>query len=712
MEKFLHIVKTSAPLIALISFLLAMILPLHSLIIDIAIVFSLALSITVYMRASTIHEWHELKTFPSILLLSAIFRIALNIATTRKILEDGEPGAMINASGNLIAGGNVFIGFVIFIILFVVQFLVVSQGTTRITEVKARFTLDGLPMKQMSIDSELNNGIITPEEAKQKRKQLDQQIDFYGNMDGAGKFIKGDVTASIILFFVNIIVGFIIGIVVHGMSMSESAYFYTILTIGDGLISQICSMLLAIGAAVVMTRVYDGDNTNLAQNIIGELTFSPFIIHFVGGIFALLGLVGFFTELPVFPLLLMAACLFYVGYKRSKKLEEEKAQQAKHEQMEEEQGQMMEQEKMEVNTEIEPITIELGIGLLPIVGQGENAAQGANIQDKIKLMRMEIAKELGVKIPKIHVVDNSSLFPYTKYRFKIKDNLVAEGELRIGKLLALKTPYVMKDISGEPTKDPIFGEDAVWISETTANEAKDAGYMIYDPLTILSTHLNETIKRHLYELLERQDVQDLVDQVAQTRKVLLKEIDEAKIPLAVIQGVLKNLLREGLSIRDLPVILEALIDGNRIIGSVLDDPSNREVARNSNRVDEITTIVRERISKYICEKNKHEDGKLYLILLNPAVEKQLEVFPRYDGYYLRLSMTQEQQLVQSIISEIQRSQMAMIEPVLFTTRNEVRFALARMLHKYNIPISIISENELVQGVALEQVGMVSLKEEA
>lgn len=706
----MKLVKATAPLIALISFLLAMILPLHSTIIDIAIVFSLALSITVYMRSSTIHEWHELKTFPSILLLSAIFRIALNIATTRKILEDGEPGAMINTSGNLIAGGNIFIGFVIFIILFVVQFLVVSQGTTRITEVKARFTLDGMPMKQMSIDNDLNNGIITPEQAAERKKELDQQIDFYGNMDGAGKFIKGDVTASIILFFVNIIVGFIIGVVVHGMGMAEAAKFYTILTIGDGLMSQICSMLLAVGAALVMTRVYNGDQTNLAENIIGELTFNPFIINFVGGIFAMLGVMGFFTELPVFPLLLMAACLFYLGYQRKKLLEEEAALEAQRTEMERTQEQSVEQEKMEINTEIEPITIELGSMLLPIVGQPNETEKRETLQDNIKMMRMEIAKQLGVKIPKIHVVDNSALYPYTKYRFKIKDNLVAEGDLRVGKLLALKTPYVVKDISGEPTKDPIFGEDAVWISEVDANEAKDAGYMIYDPLTILSTHLKETIKRHLHELLERQDVQDLVDQVAETRKVLLKEIEEEKIPLAVIQGVLKNLLRENLSIRDLPVILESVIDGNRIVGGMFES-NNPGLAGKFNKTDEITTIVRERISKYICEKNKNDDGKMYVILLDPNVEKQLEVFPRYDGYYMRLNINEEQKLITSLIQEIQRSQMAGIEPVLFTSRNEVRFAFARMVHKYNIPIAVLSANELVQGVALEQVGMVSMNEQ-
>lgn len=700
--------KSSLTLIALISFLLAMILPMPGSFIDIALVFSIALSITVYLRASTINEWHELKTFPSILLLSAIFRIALSIATTRKILEDGEPGAVVEASGLLIAGGNIFVGFVVFIILFVVQFIVVSQGTTRLAEVRARFTLDGLPMKQMTIDSELNNGVITPEQAKEKRKQLDQQVDFYGNMDGAGKFIKGDVTASIILFLVNIIFGFIIGIVVQGMPLAEAARHYTILTIGDGLIGQICSMLMAVAAAIVMTRVYGEEKKNLAEDILGDLTFNPVIVYFVGGVFTAMAVIGLFTSFPFVPFAIMAALFFYMANARRKVLEELEANKLLEEEMKGKQENEFQQEKVEMTSEVDPITLELGIGLIPVL-EGTGAKGEVTLQDKIKIMRKVIANNLGVKIPQIHVTDNPSLFPYTKYRIKIKNTLVAEGELRSGKLLALKTPYVVKDINGEPTKDPIFGEDAYWISELDASDAKDGGYMIYDTLSIISLHLDEMIQRHLYELLERQDVQDLIDQVSQKRKVLLKEIEEEKIPLSLIQGVFKNLLRESISIRDLPVIVESIIDGSKIV-SAMYDPSDRTNLSKMNRVDEVTTIVRERISKYICEKNKNDDGKMYVIIMDPQLEMQMETFPNYDGYYMKLTMDDEQALVHSLIKEIQRSQMAGVEPILFTSRTDIRFAMARMLHKYNMPISVLSANELVQGVDLQQVGLVTIEQ--
>lgn len=709
MGKIQNFAKTSVPLLVLISFLAAMILPLPPFLIDIAIVFSTALGITVYMRATTLQEWSQLKSFPSILLLSSIFRIALNIATTRKILEDGRPGDIIKASGEMIAGGNIFVGFVIFIILFIVQFIVVSQGATRLSEVRARFTLDGLPMKQMSIDNDLNNGILTAEEARRKRKELDQQVDFYGNMDGASKFIKGDVTASIILFLVNLIFGFIIGVVVQGMDMGEAAQYYTILTIGDGLMGQIASLLIATGAAIVMTRIYDEDedkDSNLATSILKDLTFSPFIINFVGVIFALFAVMGLFTSFPVIPFVILACVMFYLGYKRKEILLKEEADKNEKVAQEEATEMQNQQEKIEVSTEIEPITVELGIGLLPVVEDGDGDGN-ETFQDKIKIMRKVVAKELGVKIPKIHVVDNTQLFPYTKYRIKVKDNLVAEGELRVGKLLALKTPYVIKEIDGEPTKDPIFNEEAVWITENEANEAKDSGYMIYDALSILSTHLNESIRRNLYELLERQDVQDLIELASEKRKVLLKEIEDEKIPLSLIQGVLKNMLRENISIRDLPVILESIIDGNRIFSGMVEGSG---VSGGSfNKVDEITTIVRERISKYICEKNKSEDGKMYVILIQPELERKMETFPRYDGYYLRLSIQSEQKIINSIIEEVQRAQMAGIEPVLFTSKNDVRFGLARMIHKYNIPLNVLSANELVQGVSLEQVGVVNFE---
>lgn len=703
MVKYFGMAKTSLPLIALISFLLAMILPMPSFIINVAIVFSIAVSLTVYMRASTINEWDELKTFPSILLLSAIFRIALNIATTRKILEDGEPGAIIESAGSIIAMGNLFVGLVIFIILFVVQFIVVSQGATRLAEVRARFTLDGLPMKQMSIDNDLNNGLLTPEEAKNKRKKLDMQVDFYGNMDGASKFIKGDVMASIILFLVNIIFGFIIGVVVKGMPMMEAAQHYTILTIGDGLINQICSLLLAIAGAIVMTRVYGDEKKNIAEDILSDLSFSPFIVNFIGVIFALMSIAALFTELPVFPFALMAVLLFFLGYKRSQAMKLAEEEEINNTKMMEQEDEKNEQDKVAVDTEVEPITLELGIALLALV---EEKKDGETLQDKIKIMRKVIAKELGVKIPQIHVVDNTSLH-YTNYRIKVKDSLVAEGDLKVDRLLALKTPYVVRDIEGEPTKDPIFGEDAIWINVKDANEAKDSEYMIYDPLSILSTHLNEVIRRHLSELLERQDVQDLVDLVGEKRKVLLKEIDDEKIQLSVIQGVLKNLLREGISIRDLPAILESIIDGSRIVNSLFDS-SNMAMVSQLNRVDEVTAIVRERISKYICEKNKNRDGKLYAILISPDLEKELETFARYDGYHLRLDMFEEQKLIASLIQEIQRSQMAGIEPVLFASRNDIRFAFGRMVHKYSMPISVLSINEIVQGITIEQVGMVTI----
>lgn len=699
MEKYINIAKGSLSLIIMISFLVAIIIPLAPFVIDMAIVLSMAIAIVVYMRASTIEEWDELKTFPTILLLTAIFRIALNISTTRKILHDGEPGTVIEAAGNYIVGSNVWVGFVVFIILIVVQFII-ANGASRTAEVNARFTLDGMPMKQMSIDNDLNNGAIDQEEASERRKKLDMEVDFYGNMDGAGKFIKGDVIAGIILFLVNIIFGFIIGVVVQGMPMADAAYRYTILTIGDGLVNQISSLLLAVGAGVVMTRVYGGEKENVTQGIFSELTKSPIVIYVVGALFLFIAI---FTELPFLPFALIGAFLFYIGYRKSAQLEKADNVVKQEELLKEQEMQSQENEKVEVDTEIEPITLELGIALIPLAEDSESEKE--NLQDKIRIMRQVIAKELGVKIPQIHVVDNSALDPYEKYRIRIKDSVIAEGVLRMNKVLALKTPYVVnEDLNGEPTKDPIFGEDAFWISQEDANEAKDSGYMVYDTLSILSTHLNEIVRKNLFTLLQRQEVRDLLDQVGQKHKVLIDEIEKEEISLSLIQRVLQNLLRESLSIRDLPTILESLIDGYPIVEGNFD-------AQKNNKIDELTGIVRERISKYICEKNKNNDGKLHVILLNEEIERSVQTAPRYDGYYLLMNIIEERKLIGSLIQQVQRAQMAEIEPILFTSRVDLRFALARLVQKYNIPINVLSANELVSDVMVEQLGIVELSDD-
>ncbi|QST03051.1 FHIPEP family type III secretion protein (plasmid) [Pontibacillus sp. ALD_SL1] len=684
--------KAPLSLMIMISFLVAIIVPLPPAIINLAVVFSLALAVTVFMTGTTIQEWHELKSFPTILLLAAIFRIALNVSTTRKILTDGEPGAVIEAAGGLIVGSSIWVGFVVFIVLIVVQFIV-ANGASRASEVNARFTLDGLPFKQLSIDNDVNNGAITTEEAKERRQKLDMEVDFYGNMDGAAKFIKGDVIAGIVLFLVNIIFGFIVGVAVEGMPVADAAYRYTLLTIGDGILNQLASLVLAVASAIVMTRVYSGEKENVTESIFKELTRTPLVMYVVGGMLLFLGV---FTSMPILPFFIFGIIFIYIGYARSKKMKQEQEKEQKLNLEEQEEMQKQEENRIEVETGVEPIRLEFGVSLVPIVG--------ASIGDKVIRMRASIAKELGVKIPKVHIIDNVSI-PMTHYRIRIKETVVAEGEFKKDRLLAIELPYVIEKISGEPTKDPIFGEDALWIQEHQADQAKDNGYMVYDATQIMTHHLKEVIQAHLSELMTRQEIQDLVEQVTSKHPVLKKEIEKNEIKLSVVQGVVKNMLRETISIRDLPLILESIIDAYDQSSAITKDPNSFHL------VDEISIYVRQKMASYLCEKAKGEDEHLNIILLDPSLEQTMQMFTNHEGYQFKLGLQEEKNLIEAVIDQVQRVQRASFNPVLLVSDSRARFALSRMLQRYKFQIHALSSEELALAPSYEvkRRGMVQAK---
>lgn len=684
MKNKLGSLKKSIGLISAISFIAAIIVPLHPLLIDMSIVFTLSLSILIFMSALNIVKWSELKTFPTILLLFMIFRIALSIATTKKIISQGDPGMVVKTAGNYIIGGNVIVGLVIFIVLIVFQFIV-ANGSSRASEVAARFTLDSLPGKQMSIDSDLQQGLIDQDVAKAKRKELDMEIDYYGNMDAAGKFIKGDVILGIVLTVVNITVGLITGIAIQGLPLQEAAYQYTVLTVGDGVVGQIGSLLIAMASGMVVSRVYDGDDKeDLMQGIFKELTNNPMIMNTVAGVMLFIGILPGFPFVPFF---VISAIFIYLSFNTNKKGKERMETEQKNQQVQRLEDIKKQKEKVEVNVEVEPITLVLGYQLIPLA---QTESGGETLKDKIIMMRKNIASELGVKIPSIRVIDDSSLMPYTKYQIKVKENLTAEGELKVNQLLALKTPYVIDEIEGTPTKDPIFGEESVWIADGSANKARDAGYQVLDPLGILATHINEVVRRSLHELLTRQQVQDLLNMVAEKNEVLIKEINEEKISLSIIQKVLQNLLRENISVSDLPNIMEAIIDGHQI----------------SKQVDDITSIVREKIKRYICSRARNVDGKIYAIMVHPLFENNTDVYGRHDGYRLRISPEEVEVFIASMIREVQKAQMADVEPILLVQRNDVRFAMSRLLQNFNIPVSVMTQNELTQDVVVERVGVV------
>ena len=669
-----------------VSFIIALLVPLPGIILDFLLVGTIAVSILVYMRATTINEWSDMKTFPSILLMIGIFRVAINISTTRKILTDGEPGQVIEKAGEFVIGGNLLVGLVMFIILIIFQFII-ANGSSRSAEVSARFTLDAMPGKQMSIDADLQQRLITEDEAQEKRKLLIMETNFYGSMDGAGKFVKGDVIFGIAVTLVNIIFGFIVGVVNKGMTMLEAAHHYTILTVGDGIVTQISSLTISIAAGLILTRVYDGSKDNLTEGIYKELMKNGIVAYAVGGILIVFGI---FTPLPFLPFVILGGAAIYLGFKHQKSLSVEKAKAVEKEIAELEKNEVIEEvgDNFSVVQNNLPILVELGIDLVPLITQ---KLDGVTAADKVSLMRKTIAQELGVKVPAISFQDNTSLKPKGKYVIKIKGTKVAEGILKSGHLLALKTPHVYSELNAEPARDPIFDEAGYWIDETGVSEAKNEHYHILEPLGILITHLDMSIRKNLNQLIQRQQIKDLVDTLEDGHQVLLDEIKKKEVDLSLIQSVIKNLLQEGISIQDLPTIIEGIIDGKGIY----------------KNVDDVTALVRERISRYICEKVKSYDGKIHVILLDESIEAETEVYINgHNGWHLNWDSSFESEVVKSLAQNIRKAKISDIDPVLLIRRKDFRHGMVKVLRRYDVDIPVLCADELVPDALSEIVAVV------
>lgn len=677
-----------ASVIVAISFVIAILVPLPSFIIDLLLVLILGVSVLIYMRATTIDEWSELKTFPTILLILGIFRISVNISTTRAILSDGNPGTVIQEMGRLVVGGNLLVGLVVFLILIIFQFIV-TNGSSRTAEVAARFSLESMPGKQMAIDSDLQQKLITDEEAKKRRKDLNMETDFYGSMDGAGKFIKGDVIAGIAITIVNVVFGLITGVAVQGMSFADAGYTYTLLTVGDGIVNQVSSLLVAVASGIVITRVYDGSGETITEGIFGELMKNDIVVYAVGGLFAAMGI---FTSLPILPFVIFGGFLIYVGWRHQQKLAKVKEEVVAKELAEMEQEEAAQKEdagdNISVHTKTFPILVEVGMDLIPLIKQKKD---GQTARDKVNLMRRTIAKELGIRIPAISFQDNSSLKPKGSYVLKINGTKVGEGDLKRGHLFALKTPLVMAELEAEPGNEPIFNQEGYWIEEDMIEEAKLNDYQILEPLGMLVTHLDMTIRKNLHELIQRQQIKDLVDTLENEHQVLLEEIKKKEIDLSLIQRVVQQLLREGISIQRLPTIVEGVIDGKDV----------------SANVDDVTSVVRSRLANFICEQARSGDGKMHAILLSEEIEMNAQIEgDNFNGYFMNMEPELEGKLIEKLSEFVRRARLSDVEPVLLIRRRDLRFAMARMLQKYGLDIHVISVEELVPNITIEQVGIV------
>lgn len=674
-------IKNYFPIMLAISFVIALLMPLPGWVLDMVIVLILGISAWVYMNATRINEWNEMKTFPSILLLVGIFRVSVNISTTRNILTEGQPGHVIEQFGNFVISGNLLVGAVMFIILIIFQFIV-ANGSSRTAEVAARFTLDAMPGKQMAVDASAQAKEITREEAEEKRKLILMESDFYGAMDGASKFIKGDVVFGIAILFVNIIFGLIVGIMQKGMSFADAMHKYTLLTIGDGIVSQIGSLLIAIASGLVVTRVFDNSGKTLPGSIYTELMNNGTVVYSLGGLFIVMGV---FTQLPALPFIVIGGGVIYLGFQHQRKLAKEKSEQVARELEElKAKEQDTENQKVSDNVELgkkkELILLEIGLDLIPLILRNEKA------KNKIELMRKIIATQLGIRVPAISIKDNTSLKPKGRYVIKIKGAKVAEGVLKSGHLLALKTPHTLSELSSEPTRDPIFNEEGYWIEEDMVSEARIENYQVLEPLGIMVTHLDMSIRKNLHEIMNRQQVKELLSTIEDEFPVLLDEIKEEKLSLSTIQTVLQNLLKEGISIQDLPTIIEGILDGKRIYSNV----------------DDIMAVVREKISKQLTEKATSQDGNIHAILFDEEIELKTEIYTDgHKGYFLNWDIGFETKIVEQLAHAIRKERLKDREPVLIVRRRDFRFGILKTLRRYNTDIQILCIDELEPEVLIE-----------
>jgi flagellar biosynthesis protein FlhA len=673
-------------LLLILAVLASLVLPIPPFLLDILLTFSVTFSLIILMTTVYVKHPLELSSFPSLLLLATLLRLSLNVATTRRILLHGNEGPdaagnVIKAFGQFVVGGNYIVGIVVFSILVVINYIVITKGTERISEVAARFTLDAMPGKQMSIDADLNAGLIDEKEARRRREEIAREADFYGAMDGASKFIRGDAVAGIIITLINIIGGLLIGIFQHGMSFSDAAKTFTLLTVGDGLVSQIPSLVTSTAAGLMVTRA--AAETDLGHEIFKQLTqyYKPL---FMGAL--TLAVIGIVPGMPTLPFELLAALVASVGYmvykyETVKRIEEaekkakELLKQGKEEKKEE-----------EFIVQPEPITLELGYSLIPYVDESQNG----ELVRKIKNLRKQLAKELGIVIPLVHIRDNLELKP-NEYRILLKDIEVARGEVEPGMYLAIDTGSVRGKVEGKLTKEPTFGLTAYWISDKEKDKAKLLGYTVVDVPTVLVTHLSEVIKRHAHEIISRGDIKDLVTKLSRKYPIVRDMVPEP-VSYGILTKVVQNLLREGVPVKDLLTIIEAIADN----------------IEKTNDPDILTEFVRQALSRLITSLYA-QNGTLTALSLSPEAENYiLQKVKENNGYLPPLDPVFVQNLVKSIGQNIQNFVTQHLTPVILTSP-AVRRYVRGIIEPYMPSIAVLSYSEIEPGVQLNIVGVVEGK---
>ena len=663
--------------------ILCLIIPVPLFLLDLLFALNIALSMIILFNALFSKEPLDMSAFPTLLLLTTLFRLSLNVSSTRNILLKADAGNVVDTFGNFVGGGNLVVGAIVFFVLVIMQLLVINKGSERVSEVTARFTLDAMPGKQMAIDADLNTGAITDEEAKERREKIQQESAFFGSMDGATKYVKGDATAGLVITVLNFVGGIAIGVLMNGMDINAAVQRYSILTIGDGLVSQIPSLMISLSTGILVTK---GSKEADVGNILRRQLFStPKVLNIVG--IALIGL-GLFTPLNMLVFCAYGIMFLLTARMIANQLEMTETDEAVSEE-EESAEEIRRPENVSSLLQVDAIELEFGYGIIPLA----DVNQGGDLLDRVVMIRRQIALELGCVVPMIRLRDNIQLNP-NQYLIKIKGVPVSEGEILFDHYMAMNPGYVEEEISGIPTFEPSYHLPAIWITESQRERAESLGYTVVDPPSIIATHLMEIIRSHLDELLTRQDVHNLIENVKEANETLVSELVPKLLNVGEIQKVLQNLLAEGISIRDLVTIFETLAD----------------YAPTTHDTDVLTEYVRQSLKRAISDQYFNNNETTSVVTLDPNVEQVImdSVKQTEQGAYLALDPDYTNRLMTSLREETDKLEELGRTPIIITSPI-VRMYLKKLTQEQFRNLHVLSYNEIDSDVELQSVGMVTVE---
>jgi flagellar biosynthesis protein FlhA len=662
-----------------------MVVPLPTFMMDILLTLNLCIALIILLVSMYNKEALDFSVFPALLLVVTLFRLSLNVATMRLILGQADAGRVIETFGTFVTSGNMVVGVIIFLTLVLLNFIVITKGAGRIAEVAARFTLDAMPGKQMAIDADLNAGLINEEQARARREKISREAEFHGAMDGASKFVRGDAILGIIIMIIQIVGGFIIGIAMMGMDWNESLVTYTTLTIGDGLMSQLPALMISTGSGMIVSRA--ASEGNLGHEITTQLFSEPKVMWVAGSLMFIFAIIPGF---PKFPFILLGVVCFIIAYTGMQSKKEADATQHDEEAAKQQaDAGKPKEERVEDYLHVDPMELEIGYGLIPIV----DVKQGGDLLDRITMIRKQLATELGVVIPPIRIRDNIQLTP-NEYKIKIRTVVVGKGELMSGAYLAMDPGMATRKIRGVPTVEPAFGLPAIWITESQKGDAEVAGYTVVEPSAVIATHLTETIKKHAHEILTRQNVKTLIDNIKEQSAAVIEELIPGLMSVGDVHKVLQNLLRERVSIRDLSLVLETLAN----------------VAARSKNSDVLTEYVRNALAPHICEAYKNDDGVVPVMTLDPNLEARLEsAIQESEGIFrFSLSPADANRILEAIGVQIEETKRVGEYPILICSPT-IRPQLKRLTETNFGDLVVLSYNEIVPGVEIRSMGMVTLE---